>query len=1025
MSAFALVALLMTATVAEGALEPRIISPANNSLVTASRVRLTVSATGARHFQAWLGPQSITRRFARRGNTWVASVARGSLIRAGVNYLYVRTAGNGFAVSRFVLGRGSPSPLRLSAQAHGTVAGSLRVTMGRLPAGAFTRAWLNRRGVAGELQAGRSGQSSATLGADNGLRFGGNTLRLVSFNDSGQYAEQTLSLVVSRRRPLVGAAGPSRATTGLAVPLDGRSSRASAAGAKLSYLWQVVGSPAGVTLSGANTETPSFSAADPGEYEVRLTVTQRSRGLRSSATDVVPIAVDVSAPPIGLPIDTLDSEARVVIDGTPVPDTGGSVPGVINLVVVDRETRRVLFHSNTYRANAIDSLRAAITAQAAGDTKRLVIVSGPNGVAANNLPSFETLATELGAKLDSSDRSSLSNGNGFSLIGVPKAPAGSAFTDFGGQTGIAPGSQPVGDLSGHLQMNPGTGLAEFAFGDYLSFNTDAPAAQNQIAMQLGSASIAQTLPAGSSGGFAVVVVDRRSLAVIKKETFDVNGSLPSVAAMTTSLSADTAPREMVLVQSFRKPKPTTPEWDNIAQALEKLGATRTVFDELNGTGDYAFVGGPALSDSAIEASGPLTGKPGRVQGYLSRLRDAGFAPSLGDPSGAVTGRLLQIAYQPAQPFPAFDTPGKRAADKWITEQLQLLGTDVRQNYWINYTANWENKRETLGRLAPTGQGFTEADFTAVRNQLDHEISYLNDIKTYIEHLGSPFNPVGEYINLQNISQRIQMAVRPPQQVNHLQSAKIIGQIVGAIGRALPTPTNVIASGIATAFQFAGSRSLPDFSPDLGPIQTMTSDLGDTLAGRFAAARNSLTALGLIYVSDYGKMQTIASKVTSDPEWIYPAQDAPIRAAISKGVESWFYGVLMPLGWKLWDLGGDMSTPFASAQDFHCDTTTGGKVVRHHPHYVFAGEPETGQYRPILGFNADMTPRRRVLRALGVPSGFRAQDGAMAPPPASLTDPLFAPADQSVESHKLGLYPEQFYERNFQHYPPRFNGAKCE
>ncbi len=950
---------------------------------------------------------------------------RGSLLRTGVNYLYVRTAGNGFAVSRFVLGRRSPSSLRLSVHARGPVAGALSVTTGRPPTGGSTRASLNGRSVTRALQSSASGQFTATFGANNGLHFGRNTLHLVSFNDSGDYTDQRLAVMVSRRRPLVGAAAPSRAITGLAVPLDGRTSRASVARAKLSYRWQVVGSPAGATLSGANTATPSFSAADPGEYDVRLTVTQRGRGPSSSATDVVPIAVDVSAPPIGLPIDTLDSQARVVIEGAPVPETGGAA-GVINLVVIDRETRKVLFHSNAYRASAIASLRDAVTAQAAGDTKRLVIVSGPNGVAASNLPSFETLATELGAKLDSSDRSSLSNGNGFSLIGVPNAPAGSAFTDFGGQTGISPGSRPVGDLSGYVQMNPGTGLAEFAFGEYPSFNTDAPAAQNQTAMQLGSSSITQTLPAGSSGGFAVVVVDRRSLAVIKKETFDVNGSPTSVDAMTSSLSADTAPSQMVLVQSYRKPKPTTPEWDNMAQALEKLGATRTVVDELNGTGDYAFVGGPALSDSAVEASGPLTGRTGRVQGYLSRLRDAGFAPSVGDPSGAVTGRLLQIAYQPAQPFPAFDTAGKQAADKWITEQLHLLGADVRQNYWINYTANWENKRETLGKLAyPTGMGFTEAEFTAVRNQLDREISYLIDIKTYIEHLGSPFNPVGEYINLQNISQRIQAAIRPPQQVNHLQSAKIIGQITGAIGRALPPPSNVIAGSIATAFQFAGSRSLPDFSPDLGPIQAKTSDLGDTLAARFAAARNSLTALGLIYVSDYGKMQMIADKVTSDPEWIYPAQDAPLRAAISKGVESWFYEVLMPLGWKLWDIGGDMSTPFASAKDFHCDTTTGGKIVHHHPHYIFAGEPEAGQYRPILGFNANMTPRRPVVRALGVPTGFRAQDGAMAPPPASLTDPLFAPADQSVESHKLGLKPEQFYERNFQHYPPKFNGAKCD
>ena len=130
------------------------------------------------------------------------------------------------------------------------------------------------------------------------------------------------------------------------------------------------------------------------------------------------------------------------------------------------------------------------------------------------------------------------------------------------------------------------------------------------------------------------------------------------------------------------------------------------------------------------------------------------------------------------------------------------------------------------------------------------------------------------------------------------------------------------------------------------------------------------------------------------------------------------------GWKLWDLGGDMSTPFASAKDFQCDNTTGGRIPHKRPHDIFAGEPQSGQYRPILGFNADMTPRTRVVRALGVPSGFRAQDGAMAPPPASLTDPLFAPADQSVESHKLGLYREQFYEHNFEHYSPRNNGADC-
>jgi hypothetical protein len=173
------------------------------------------------------------------------------------------------------------------------------------------------------------------------------------------------------------------------------------------------------------------------------------------------------------------------------------------------------------------------------------------------------------------------------------------------------------------------------------------------------------------------------------------------------------------------------------------------------------------------------------------------------------------------------------------------------------------------------------------------------------------------------------------------------------------------------------------------------------------ARGSLVDMGKVIASDWGKLKTVAAKVNTGP-WAFPSPDTTIRTAINKGFKTWMYSDLMPLAWKAWDLP---QIGNANARSLECNDTE--LPIYDRP---FRSASDSAQYETVIGMdNPFPKPRvREQTAALGRDGADRVPYHDAGPPPASLTDPLFAPANLDPGSPNLGLLPASFYGRNFEH-----------
>ena len=169
-----------------------------------------------------------------------------------------------------------------------------------------------------------------------------------------------------------------------------------------------------------------------------------------------------------------------------------------------------------------------------------------------------------------------------------------------------------------------------------------------------------------------------------------------------------------MVQTYGRPKAHTTAWGDIGNALTQFGGTSSVWDELDGTGDYALVGRSgagatsALHETAsAEASGPLQAgsmttleKPtaGTLRGVIGRGPDglgiiSGSASEATEPSKDVNGNpmlvnpfeMISLASATPQPWP-LTGPGTTDALQWISQQLGL-GDPGTDGWWRLLPAN--------------------------------------------------------------------------------------------------------------------------------------------------------------------------------------------------------------------------------------------------------------------------------------------------------------------------------------------------
>jgi len=1032
----------------------RIVAPKSDTFVERQHSRVVVrTSPGTTFFRAWLEDRNVTGSFDASGRRRAARLA----LRPGLNHLYVKTkssaAGSEFTFSRFVVAR------RQSGGILGV--GPLRVRSGDAPVSVKLahgndkrlRARLNGEPVGDVFRHRRATSRRARLGADDGVRFGRNRLRLIAFDESGRFDVESRRFRVSRGRPIASAGRDRSTAIGDAVRLDGRASRLARRG-KRRFRWRIVRKPAGPSArGGAGRELkrgrrgrPVFRPRRAGIYEVRVSV--RQRGRRGRSRDTTLVEVQPPDPPIGVTLRTIaDGAGRIAIDGRPVAGTGGG-HGTLSYALLDRNTRQP---PKLCKPKSSTPFSGAVPTSVAGiqtlenlvgdclDPRYMLILNGVGGVPASAASELDALMSSIGGEaLAAPDRATVTSGCPFSAIGVPDAPGGSAFTNFNRRDPLTH-SCSTGDLRGYLQVSPATNQYGFAFSEFPAFDTQAKHTEKSNTMQAGGDTYTGALTGSEVGGFHVVVVDPHTLAAREccpeppfpepvpiDFAVPTNSGNPEADKQGMEFLADLLQDEVVeqrgllFLQSIGNPKPTAPAWDKIAAVIVKLGGSRTVFDQIDGS--YAFVGGLGAGAPA-EASQALSGQPGRVAGLLSRGRSDGFAPAVSDPVGRVVTELMPILYQPAQPFPPFPA-GQRGANAYLARTTfgdKDADADVRTHYYRDWGRDWGNVRADISKSSYPGQatcGCTQAQFRAVKTTLDPEISKLIDVKNWIQAMKGTVDPTQSAFNLAEIGTTIKRQVAPPDVKADANGSELLIQMLSIAGVVLETPESEVLSIAAIVLgPFAGGQTGADGSELLGEIDAKTSDLSTKLFERFVLVRAALTGVGLIAVSDQGKLNAIQQRVTQDPEWKFN-DPTPISTTINKGAKRWFYGELMSTAWLVWDLR------FASnARDWSCIGRDPYTTTR-----PWSTAPDSAQYRSVVGIGTGGVPNRAV-GALGIQNidAFMfhgAPNGGARPPDASLADPIFKSPDLSPTSDRLGLYPQQFYEEEFRRQPPLNDDELC-
>jgi len=795
----------------------------------------------------------------------------------------------------------------------------------------------------------------------------------------------------------------------------------------------------GVMLLVTGVSTAGAAASRPAP--ARAAAAARAAALaRAAAAVAAPCAPSQLAaagvPPIGAPVQTVDQHSgAVVINGIPyVPSGPGSLA---HLVIIDRCTLSVRAFGFGDHDEGLHQIRAELgKLDPAALLRYLVILAAPDGLGlthAGNAYLNDQILRFIGAPPMSIDQSE----QPLSVIGVPGSAAGSAFRNYGGDFRGTEGS-----MTGYLRADPATGRYDFVFADYVPFSTreaGARAGQNTIAV--GQARYTQSLPAGSTAGFQVLSLNATTLqpapGIAVDEAFGTSTGNPAanlaaqqrMASALKVLAAD--PSLLVFVQSIGSPggSDRTPAWAQIAAAAAGLGGTAGIVSALDAAGGYALAGGSGITLPAGETSQQLSGQPARLEGILARGLGSQFQPLFADPSSPVNDGLIQLAYQAPRPFPPFSTLAEQAAEAYLGIHVMKIcpaaatSCDVRAKYYQNYRAAWPAIQADLAdpQRCPDGPGFTRAVCQLVREQLYREVSDLNRVRNYLTELQRPFGEAKEeaLVSLTKIDDAIQKAVAPPPASNTVSQVFQILSYIAKLGSFAGPEVAPVASGISAVFGLVAYFTHADGEPNLlGPkVTAKVKELGDLVRARYRAASSQIDTIGLIVVSDYGKLTDMAARVDSDPAWILPPSIFPAVDEMSTAAKQWFYQTLLPVVYFAVQVNPAPPSGPASARDYTCFSSLkkpGTRTSR-----PFGNEPDSGQVRLITGFAQNGTPIAPVF-ALASDLGtnpFRV-------PPASLTDPLFRGQDDPL-GPGLGLRKLEFYSpRYFSFGRAVTNDARC-
>jgi hypothetical protein len=926
----------------------RILTPVRDAILTGSTVPVTIALpSGTRSVHVTVQLRDVTRRFHVHRNRATA-VLPARLFGAGANGIVVRVrTGRAWAEThvRVYAGRTRRSLLRVTVSSYAPLSVSVR---GPIRDSVFY-AVLNGRDVTREFKRVSLQRRTATLSVAEGLRRGHNVLRFaIARRSTGAHVAIVRSFTIGPKIVLAAMARGHSALIGSALRLDASPSLGVGRKPRLSFRWVLVSRPRGshARFSKANRARPRLVPDKPGRYVVRLEVRQRlaraatasrlkmrqrlaraSTAGGSAAKSVLTRTYEVAPvmSPFGEPIQTIAPSAggyAVQIGSQMIPNTAGTHGYFV--LIIDRGTGTVVNGNGNGTAipyGQETSLQSLISSSSSDDL--VVVAAAPSGAAPVNvgttqINAFNAAMGDIGASVPTS---SIGPG-GFSVIGIPDAPAGSAWQNVGGDhTLYGHPAQITGTLDGRLLPDSNSVLSTsasstsieltFAFTDYVVFDTARTnGSETGISLSTPHPVFSPVTPSDGPGGFQVAVLDPHFLGPTATANFCTDSTCPNENMneyeMSNFLQQYDNGSQIIVIQSYGTVAPNADRGQGaLADDIRAMGGDPDLFNSFQGS--YAFVFCPGHAPSELSGNSP-TDTTAAFNGLFARdNQDRFYEAQIGLGSSVPNVQIPIIANAAPVGFAFQNQPWLPATEGWIESHLDNFGVDntycpnndcLRALYWTdNKVLDFGGQAEAIKSIPEPSPSTFGCDptttncgqrWTNITDEFSNEFVYVSDITNLFSDWQStiPEESSTAGLDLAALTDEIQSFIGKDQSSSGSKATEILSAISGissalsslgaiagvssaGVGAAISVPFGLLAGGASTAAAFTTNT---DGYPALqGQVLASSATLGTTVAAQFDALYSSLDTLEALLLSDGGKLNAVGSQIqASAPAWTYGA-----------------------------------------------------------------------------------------------------------------------------------------------------------
>lgn len=471
---------------------------------------------------------------------------------------------------------------------------------------------------------------------------------------------------------------------------------------------------------------------------------------------------------------------------------------------------------------------------------------------------------------------------------------------------------------------------------------------------------APPLASGTSGGFQLMVLRRDTIhqvatnpaVVLLNQSYptggtDLQSSLQAMGDLADDLEsfqAQIAGGEVLVSLAtlgtpfFNCNSTTCPGFAEFMflQAFEEIvNRVQTLFgavgdlENLLGGGYYAVVG---LAGSGSDGV-PLTVEdrpwtPAQTNStsltVLLRMNPKGwFDPVTADTVGGVDYRLVQIAYQPAVPWPLIPaapgvpegpcSAGDEAcqAYQWVSLQAtEQTNPSIRDTYLILNPSELADYASNLNGLAydPSMSGsFSQAVFDAVTNQLSLELNRVIAVQGLYQNYNQFITDLAVANNSELVnafSDVVTSVQAPTNSVATLSFDAMLRFCVMLTGTFAPDPVTKAALGVANSFLYvATSLNRTAAGNSDNQLIGAVGDLAGKIAGQFQDSLGGASEVFQYILTDWGKLDLVGrlAQDSADPSngfaWTTDTATALLEPT-SNFYELMFFKALIPTTYQM-------------------------------------------------------------------------------------------------------------------------------